>query len=167
MLPKEREMEVLEAYDLTKSYRSAAQLCGVDHHTVARVVAARALGADWATSRWCGRRSRRRSPTRSWSGSNGRTAGCGPMSFTTSWWRWATRVRSAQRGGWWRRSRRQHDRDHHRVYKPWITEPGVWLQYDFGAGPVIDGLAVILFCAWLAWSRFRFIIPIRTGRCRR
>ena len=45
MLPKEREMEVLEAYDLTKSYRSAAQLCGVDHHTVARVVAARALGA--------------------------------------------------------------------------------------------------------------------------
>ena len=38
MLPKEREMEVLEAYDLTKSYRSAAQLCGVDHHTVARVV---------------------------------------------------------------------------------------------------------------------------------
>src|SRR5260370_2941164 len=46
MLPKEREMEVLEAYDVTKSYRSAAQLCGVDHHTVARVVAARTLGAE-------------------------------------------------------------------------------------------------------------------------
>ena len=40
-----------------------------------------------------------------------------------------------------------HERDNHRVYKPWITEPGAWLQYDFGAGPVIDGLSVILFCA--------------------
>lgn len=32
--PEEKVMEVPEAYDLTKSYRSAAQLCGVDHHTV-------------------------------------------------------------------------------------------------------------------------------------
>ncbi len=46
MLPKEKEMEVLEVYDLTKSYRSAAQLCEVDHHTVARLVAARAVGAE-------------------------------------------------------------------------------------------------------------------------
>ena len=41
-------MEVLEVYDLTKSYRSAAQLTGVDHHTVARLVAARALGTELA-----------------------------------------------------------------------------------------------------------------------
>ncbi len=38
MLQKENKMEILEAYDLTKSYRSAAQLTGVDHHTVARLV---------------------------------------------------------------------------------------------------------------------------------
>ncbi len=44
MLPKEKQMEVLEAFDLTKSYRAAGQLTGVDHHTVARAVAARALG---------------------------------------------------------------------------------------------------------------------------
>jgi hypothetical protein len=50
--------------------------------------------------------------------------------------------------------------EHHRVYKPWITEPGGWLQYDFGQGPVIDGAAVVLFCAWLAWSRFRVIMPL-------
>lgn len=37
-------MEVLEAFDLTKSYRAAGQLVGVDHHTVARAVAARSLG---------------------------------------------------------------------------------------------------------------------------
>jgi hypothetical protein len=33
------------------------------------------------------------------------------------------------------------------------------LQYDFGAGPVIEGVAVMLFCAWLAWSRYRVIMP--------
>jgi hypothetical protein len=44
MLPKEKQMEVLEAYDLTKSTRAAAELTGVDHHTVARYVAARASG---------------------------------------------------------------------------------------------------------------------------
>jgi transposase len=49
---------------------------------------------------------------------------------------------------------------HHRVYKPWLTEPGGWLQYDFGAGPVVEGIAVVLFCAWLAWSRFRIVVPL-------
>src|SRR6202021_565710 len=44
MLPKEKKMEVLEAFDLTKSFRAAAQLTGVDHHTVAKVVSARARG---------------------------------------------------------------------------------------------------------------------------
>ena len=33
-----------------------------------------------------------------------------------------------------------YSRQNHRIYKPWITEPGMWLQYDFGAGPVIDGV---------------------------
>ena len=44
MLPKEKKMEALEAFDLTKSFRAAGLLIGVDHHTVARAVAARALG---------------------------------------------------------------------------------------------------------------------------
>ncbi|MBR7512659.1 DDE-type integrase/transposase/recombinase, partial [Mycobacterium tuberculosis] len=50
---------------------------------------------------------------------------------------------------------------HQRTYRPWITEPGLWLQYDFGDGPVIDGGKSVLFCAWLAWSRFRVVLPIR------
>jgi len=37
-------MEILEAYDLTGSYRAAAELSGCDHHTVARYVAMRAAG---------------------------------------------------------------------------------------------------------------------------
>ncbi|MBO1029717.1 IS21 family transposase, partial [Micrococcus luteus] len=40
-----------------------------------------------------------------------------------------------------------------RVHRPWITEPGAWLQYDFGDGPAIDGAKTVLFVAWLAWSR--------------
>ncbi len=39
-------MEILEAYDLTSSFRSTAALCGVDHQTVRRYVAARAAGLD-------------------------------------------------------------------------------------------------------------------------
>ncbi len=48
-----------------------------------------------------------------------------------------------------------------RVHRPWVTEPGMWLQYDFGDGPVIDGVKTTLFIAWLAWSRFRVVLPIR------
>jgi transposase len=48
-----------------------------------------------------------------------------------------------------------------RVHRPWVTEPGMWLQYDFGDGPVIDGVKMTLFCAWLAWSRFRVVLAIR------
>ena len=42
-----------------------------------------------------------------------------------------------------------------------MPEPGLWFQWDFGAGPVIDGAATWLFCAWLAWSRFRVVLAIR------
>jgi hypothetical protein len=37
-------VEILEAYDLTGSYRAAAELAGCDHHTVARYVKLRAEG---------------------------------------------------------------------------------------------------------------------------
>ena len=160
MLPKEKEMEVLEAFDLTKSYRSAAQLTGVDHHTVARLVAARALGTELSDEpalrskvagafadkilEWIER-------------SNGKVRAdvvhekLVAMGYAGSP-RTTRRVVAALKAG--------YEQEHHRVYKPWITEPGSWLQYDFGAGPVIDGVGVILFCAWLAWSRFRVIIPL-------
>jgi hypothetical protein len=36
----------------------------------------------------------------------------------------------------------------------------MWAQYDFGDGPRIGGTAVILFCLWLAWSRFRVVLPL-------
>ena len=38
-------------------------------------------------------------------------------------------------------------------------EPGMWLQWDWGDGPRIGGRKTQLFSAWLAWSRFRLVIP--------
>jgi hypothetical protein len=159
MLPKEKQMEVLEAFDLTKSFRAAAQLTGVDHHTVAKAVTARALGqsvedpeirsnvADAFSEKvveWIER-------------SGGKVRAdvvhqkLVAMGYTGSE-RTTRRVVAALKAN--------YNIQTHRIYKPWITEPGMWLQYDFGAGPVIDGIKVILFCAWLAWSRFRVIIPL-------
>lgn len=160
MLPEEKKMEVLEAYDLTKSYRATAQLCGVDHHTVARVVTARALGselADDAAVRTKVAEAFVDKITEWIEHSNGKVRAdvvhdkLVAMGYVGSE-RTTRRVVAALKS--------VHARLHHRVYKPWITEPGAWLQYDFGAGPVIEGTAVVLFCAWLAWSRFRVILPL-------
>ena len=49
---------------------------------------------------------------------------------------------------------------HRRVYRPWVPEPGMWFQYDFGDGPMVDGDKTMLFCAWLSWSRFRVVLAI-------
>lgn len=53
----------------------------------------------------------------------------------------------------WRAGRR-------RVYRPWIVEPGMWAQWDWGHGPVVDGRQSYLFCGWLAWCRHRVVIPV-------
>ena len=47
-----------------------------------------------------------------------------------------------------------------RVFRPWVPEPGMWVQYDFGDGPRIGGTATILLCLWLAWCRFRVVLPL-------
>jgi transposase len=35
----------------------------------------------------------------------------------------------------------------------------MWLNWDWGDGPRIGGRKTQLFSAWLAWSRFRVVIP--------
>ena len=44
-------MEILNAYDLTGSYRAAAELCGCSHHTVKKAVDDRDAGLPLATRR--------------------------------------------------------------------------------------------------------------------
>jgi len=62
-------------------------------------------------------------------------------------------------------AQRQHLRPVHRqmsdsASSEKIPEPGMWAQYDFGDGPRIGEVTTILFCLWLAWSRFRVVLPL-------
>jgi transposase len=59
MKSAEEIMETLEAFDLTRSYRDAAELAGCDHHTIANWVERRDQGE--LTSEPVGRRRSRRS----------------------------------------------------------------------------------------------------------
>lgn len=157
-------MEILEAYDATGSAHSAAQLAGVDPKTVRRYVTARDAGLTLA------------GPTRrprliddylakieEWiDRSKGKVRadivherlvelGFDGTERTTR--RAVAEAKAAWRAG------------HRRTYRPWITEPGLWMQFDWGAGPTVpgpDGImrSTLLFCAWLAWSRYRVVIPV-------
>lgn len=156
----EEIMEILEAYDLTGSCRAAGELAGCSHHTVAQYVAAREEGRLTP-----GRAARR------------------PMlidAFLPKVEEWVDRSRGKVRAdvvhdrlrtlgyaGSERTTRRaveQVKRDwragRRRVHRPWIPEPGMWFQYDYGQGPAVAGAATQLFCAWLAWSRFRVVLPL-------
>lgn len=157
MLSKEKQMELLEAFDLTKSYRAAAQLCGVDHHTVKRVVAARAMGYTTNVVRTTVARPFTDKIEELVERSSGKIRAdvvhkrLVAMGYTGS-------ERTTRRVVAMIKTERRHQT--HRIYRPWIPEPGLWLQYDFGTGPQIGGCKTTLFCAWLAWSRFRVIIAL-------
>ncbi|MFI7065309.1 IS21 family transposase [Kribbella sp. NPDC050124] len=156
-------MEILEAFDATGSAHSAAALVGVDPKTVRRYVAARDEGRPVT---WPGRRPRIIDPylakIEEWvDRSEGKVRAdvvherLQAVGFTGD--ERTTRRAVAEVKAAWRAGRR-------RTYRPWIAEPGLWLQFDWGAGPVVpgpDGRArvTLLFCAWLAWSRFRVVIP--------
>ena len=157
-------MEILAAFDLTGSLRAAAELVGCSHHTVAAHVAARDAGRPVGTP------SRRAQVTdeyldkiEEWvEASKGRVradkvheklVASGFAGSDRSTRRAVAEVKKAYRLG------------HARVHRPWVTEPGLWLQYDFGDGPVVAGrsgeVKTVLFVAWLAWSRFRVVIALR------
>lgn len=153
-------MEILEAYDLTGSLRATAELTGCSHHTVARHVAARDAGRPIAEPAFRGRVTDPFLPKiEEWvekslgkiraDKAHDRLVALGYEGSERSTRRAVAQVRAAYRLG------------HVRVHRPWITEPGMWLQYDFGDGPVIDGKKTVLFVAWLAWCRFRIVIPLR------
>jgi transposase len=157
-------MEILEAFDATGVAHSAAPLCQADPKTVRRYALARDLGRPAA----------------------------GPVvrpklidPFLDKIEEWADRSEGKVRadivherlvvmgfGGNERTTRRavaaakaRWRAGHRRTYRPWITEPGLWLQWDWGHGPVVPGpdgtpRQTLLFCAWLAWSRFRVVLPV-------
>jgi transposase len=155
----EEIMEILAAYDLTGSYRKAAELAGCDHHTVRRYVQLRGTGIDPAT------RAERSKMIDAFmpkieelvEQSHGKIGadkvheklvamGFEGTDRTTR--RAVAAAKESFRAG------------HRRVHRPWIPEPGLWLQWDWGRGPQVGDRRTELWCAWLAWSRFRVVIPV-------
>jgi hypothetical protein len=156
----EEIMHMLEAFDLTGSLRDAAELAGCSHHTVAKHVAARDAGqlSDQPAARamlideflpkleeWMEHsKGKIRADV-----AHEKLLALGYAGCERTTRRAVARVRAAFKSG------------RIRVHRPWVTEPGMWLQYDFGDGPMIEGIKTILFCAWVAWSRFRVVLALR------
>jgi hypothetical protein len=152
-------MEILEAYDLTGSLRGAAALAGCDHKTVARLVAAREDAGGLPV------RARRRplvdpfaekidelvDRSRAQIRADKAHGVLVAMGYEGSYRTTRRAVADAKQR--WRQK-------HGRRTRPWIPQPGLWLQWDYGDGPVVDGRRAVLFCAWLAWSRFRVVVPL-------
>ena len=152
-------MEIFEAFDLTGTAWSAAQLTGCDAKTVARYVAVRDAGGD-PLAKMCRPRlidvfmpkveevvDRSKGKIRA-DVAHRKITAMGYRGSERSTRRAVAEVKVA-----WLAGRR-------RRYRPWIPEPGMWLQWDWGDGPRIGGRKTQLFAAWLAWSRFRVVIPV-------
>jgi len=144
-------MNIVDAYRRTGSYRAAAAICGVNHKTVRRVV-------DRARR---GRFERQTAPRRPRNTdvvlslveervrqTDGRISAKRllPEARAAGYEGSARNLRRAVASakGAWRRRRR--------VFRPWVPKAGEHLVIDWGTE---DGLQV--FCAVLAWSRFRFV----------
>jgi hypothetical protein len=153
-------MEILEAFDLAGTLRGAAELAGCDHKTVAYWVRARddAGGGlpvavrprprvDAFAEKIEDRVDRSRGKVRA-DVAHQRLAAIGYLGSERT-----TRRAVAEAKRRWRA-------EHGRRTRPWITEPGLWMQWDYGDGPVVAGRSTVLFCAWLAWSRFRVVVPL-------
>ena len=151
-------MEILEAYDLVGSLSGAARLAGCDKNTVKHYVDRREAGADPIVP------VRRPSVIDDYRDkieelverSRGDIradvvhAKLMAMGFDGS-------ERTSRRAV--AEIKKAYAFGRRRVYRPWIPEPGGWLQFDWGWGPTVGGRQTLLFCAWLAWSRFRVVIP--------
>jgi len=154
----EAVVEILEAFDLTGSYRAAAALAGCSHHTVARYVRLRAAGRVM-TERAARDQliDRHRTKLEEWVERSRGKARADVVHRKLLDLGYTGSERTTRRAV--ARAKRAYAAGHRRVYRPWIPEPGMWLQFDWGHGPLVAGRQALLWCAWLAWSRFRIIIP--------
>jgi transposase len=156
----EEVMEILEAFDLAGSLRGAAELCGCDHKTVAHWVAVRdAAGGGLPVSvrprpmvdRFAAKIEELVDRSRGKIRADKAHETLVAMGYMGS----ERTTRRAVADG-----KRRWRQGNGRRYRPWIPEPGLWMQWDYGDGPEVGGRSTVLFCAWLAWSRFRVVLPL-------
>lgn len=143
-------MDIVHAYQEVGSYRAAAALCGTTPKTVKRVIARRAAGETGP---------RRATVPRNTDGvteliaervraSDGRISAKRllPVARAAGYGGSARNFRRAvarAKAGW---------RGQRRTYRPWVPTPGEYLVIDWGTEAGVQ-----LFCAVLAWSRYRFV----------
>src|SRR4051794_14780119 len=156
----EEVMEILEAFDATGSLRAAAELVGCDHKTVAHWVRARddAGGGLPQPARSRPRVDAFAEKVEEWV-----EPSCGKVRADVAHQKlvamgYQGSERTTRRAV--AAAKRRWRAEHGRRTRPWIPEPGLWMQWDYGDGPEIAGRRTVLFCAWLAWSRFRVVIPL-------
>lgn len=153
-------MEILEAFDLTGTLRGAAELAGCDHKTVAHWVRAReeAGGGLPLSVRPRPRVDEFAEKIEEWvDRSRGRIrADVAHQRLLAMGYLGSERTTRRAVAAAKRRWRVEHGRR----TRPWVTEPGLWMQWDYGDGPKVAGRSTVLFCAWLAWSRFRVVLPL-------
>ena len=160
MKSAEEIMKILDAYDLTGSLRDAGELAGCSHHTVKHYVERRAAAGELdrpaarpqlideylaKVEEWVERSHGKVRADRA----HEKLLALGYAGSERTTRRAVAKIKDNYRAG------------KRRVHRPWVTEPGMWLQYDYGDGPVVDGAKTVLFVAWLAWSRFRVVLPLR------
>ncbi len=125
----EEVMEILEAYDLAGSLRGAAALAGCDHKTVAHWVGQRELAGGMPAAERC------KPVVGDYAGkidelvdrshgriradvAHGKLVALGYVGSERTTRRWVAEAK--------RRWRREHGRR----TRPWIPEPGLWMQWD-------------------------------------
>jgi transposase len=157
MKPNEEVMEILEAFDLTGSYRAAGRLAGCDAKTVARYVALRDNGKELDVSVRDSIVSAHLDKIEELVERSQGDIRADVVHDKLSAMDYEGSARTTRRAV--AAAKDAYERGHRRVFRPWVPEPGLWFQWDWGAGPQIWGRETQLWCAWLAWSRFRVIIP--------
>lgn len=153
-------MEILEAFDLTGTLRGAAALAGCDHKTVAHWVAAREEAGGGLPVRLRARPAVDgfAEKIEEWvDRSHGRVRADKVHELLVAMG-YVGSERTTRRAV--ARAKRAWRCEHGRRTRPWVTEPGLWMQWDYGEGPAVEGRQTVLFCAWLAWSRFRVVVPL-------
>lgn len=147
--PRER-MEIVDAYETLGSYRAAAALCGTTHKTVKRLVEQRQAGTL--------AQSRAKRPQNT----DGIVSLVEEKVRLTQGRISAKRLLPQARAAGYTGSARNFRRavaqvkvafkGHRRTYRPWTPTAGEHLVIDWGTEGEHH-----LFCAVLAWSRYRFV----------
>jgi hypothetical protein len=131
MKRNEEVMEILEAFDLTQSYEAAARLAGCDPGTVARYVTLRdrglsphdAAARDSVTDPY-------RDKIEEWVEHSRGDIRADVVHRKLTAMGYCGSERTTRRAV--AQAKAAYERGHRRIFRPWVPEPGLWFQWDWG-----------------------------------